>query len=60
MKAKIKYYVGQLRSEPIAEDSEPHKIVRCVKCDEAKDLERRRDGDDNVYYICKCGFESES
>ena len=40
--------------------SEPHQIVRCIKCNEAKKLEFRRSGDDELYYICKsCGFESE-
>lgn len=58
-KEKIKRYADQLRLEPIVKDSEPHKIVRCVKCDEAKNLEWRRDGDNCMYYICKCGFESE-
>lgn len=58
-KTIIKYYADQLRLEPIVEASEPHKIVRCVKCDEVKDLEWRRDGDNNMYYVCKCGFESE-
>lgn len=55
----IKYYADQSRLERV-EDSEPHKVVRCVKCNEAKDLEWRRDGDNCMYYICKCGFESES
>lgn len=40
--------------------SEPHKVVRCVRCDEAKKLEFRRTGDGELYYICQsCGFESE-
>lgn len=40
--------------------SEPHQIVRCVKCGEAYKLEFRRSGDDEMYYRCgKCGFESE-
>ena len=40
--------------------SEPHEIVQCVVCGEAKNLEFRRDGDDELYYIChNCGFESQ-
>lgn len=53
-----KYYAAQPRLECV-EHSEPHKIVRCVRCDEAKDMAWRRNGDDDMYYICKCGFESE-
>ena len=41
-------------------ESEPHEIVQCVVCGEAKKLEFRRDGDDELYYIChSCGFESQ-
>lgn len=40
--------------------NEPHQVVKCVACDDAKSLEFHRSGDDEMYYVCgKCGFESE-
>lgn len=39
-------------------DSEPHIVVRCARCDSAK-IVYRRSGDDELYYRCGCGFESE-
>lgn len=39
--------------------SEPHKIISCAKCGEAKHLEFRLTGDDELYYRCPCGFESQ-
>lgn len=55
-----KYYAEQLRLEPVVSQSEPHKVIRCVACDEAKHLEFHRDGDNQMYYVCHhCGFESQ-
>ena len=59
-KQLMKYYAKQMLLEPLASRSEPHKVIRCLACDNAKGLEFRRSGDDQMYYICKaCGFESE-
>lgn len=53
-----RYYATQCYLPFVA--SEPHKIVRCVRCDEAKQLNFHRSGDNELYYVCKsCGFESE-
>lgn len=46
--------------ENISQESEPHKIICCARCGEAKKLEFRRSGDNELYYRCEsCGFESE-
>lgn len=56
-----KYYAKQMLLPHVVPPSEPHTIPRCVACDDAKNLEFRRDGDGNMYYRChNCGFESES
>jgi hypothetical protein len=54
-----KHYAKQMLFEPLAGQSEPHKVVRCLACDNVKGLEFRRSGDDQMYYRCPCGFESE-
>lgn len=54
-----KYYARQVVMPQVLELDEPHKIVRCAACDEAKKLEFRRSGDGELYYKCQCGFESE-
>ena len=54
-----KHNAQQLLLTPLVHlPSEPHKIVRCAACDEAKYLEFHRLAE-NHYYICNlCGFQS--
>jgi predicted RNA-binding Zn-ribbon protein involved in translation (DUF1610 family) len=57
LKKKPRFEAEQFELFP---PSEPHQIVCCVKCGEAKKLDFHRSGDDLLYYRCKsCGFESE-
>lgn len=53
-----KFYAEQRKLHPIVETSEPHTIVRCCKCDSAK-LKFDVTGDNELYYVCECGYESE-
>jgi transposase-like protein len=55
-----KYYAKQMLLEPLASQSEPHKVIRCLACDNAKGLKFKRTYDGQMYYRCPvCGFESE-
>lgn len=59
-KSDIKrYYSDQMLLTPILDVAEPHKIIRCPKCDEAKGLEWHTTADGEQYFKCSCGFESD-
>ncbi len=55
----LKFYAEQLKLSILPLATEPHTVVRCCKCDEAKRLEFRTTGNGELYYVCPCGFESE-
>lgn len=58
-KKQLKNYCRS-HKEPPYKGSEPHIIPQCPNCGEMKHLEFRRDGDDQMYFICHhCYFESQ-
>jgi len=58
-KVLVKYYASQVVMTQVVELDEPHKIVRCSACDEAKNLEFHRTENGEQYYKCQCGFQSQ-
>jgi hypothetical protein len=57
-KSVIKHYADQMLLTPLLDIAEPHKIIRCPKCDEAKGLEWHRTDSGEQYFKCPCGFKS--
>lgn len=53
-----KYFAKQMVFPMVSALDEPHQVVRCEACDDAKHLEFYSSNNGRLHYRCRCGYES--